>query len=382
MSSAGAARREISLGVTLGSLVGAAFAPLFGPLIDRYGGRRFLVGGAAFMAVCLILLSQMQSEGQLFVVYALGRGTASGLIGLAAGVTVSKWFVRRRGLAIGVMSLGTRMGFALMPIGAQLIVSDWRMAALALAATVAVFGILPSLRWLHARPEALGLLPDGETAATRNSPNRRPYRDEYSWSRQDALRTRAFWLVTFAVSLMSLTGGAVNLHQIPHLVDRGLSPETAALVITLVAAFGGIGVILEGVFDERIGARWTLVIGLVGSAAGVTILILVHSLTMALLYAAVNGLFFGMLVASNQIVFADYFGRDAIGAIRGYSQPFQLGTNAFGPILAGAAHDLTGNYVAAFIPFTLAYLISALALVIAKKPAPPEAAQAAPPAGM
>ena len=380
----GWSRTEISLGVTLGSLVGAAFVPLFGPLIDRYGGRRFLVGGAAFMAVCLILLSQMQSEWQLFVVYALGRGTASGPIGLAAGVTVSKWFVRRRGLAIGVMSLGTRMGFALMPIGAQLIiqVSDWRMAALALAATVAVFGILPSLRWLHARPEALGLLPDGETAATRNSPNRRPYRDEYSWSRQDALRTRACWLVTFAVSLMSLTGGAVNLHQIPHLVDRGLSPETAALVITLVAAFGGIGVILEGVFDERIGARWTLVIGLVGSAAGVTILILVHSLTMALLYAAVNGLFFGMLVASNQIVFADYFGRDAIGAIRGYSQPFQLGTNAFSPILAGAAHDLTGSYVAAFIPFTLAYLISALALVIAKKPAPPEAAQAAPPAGM
>ena len=380
----GWSRTEISLGVTFGSLVGAAFAPLFGPLIDRYGGRRFVVFGTAFMAVCLVLLSQMQSEWQFFLVYALGRGTASGLIGLAAGVTVSKWFVRRRGLAIGVMSLGTRMGFALMPIGAQLIiqVSDWRMAALALAATVAVFGILPSLRWLYARPEALGLLPDGETAAMRNSPHRPAYRDEYSWSRQDALRTRAFWLVTIAVSLMSLTGGAVNLHQIPHLVDRGLTPETAALIITLVAAFGAIGVILEGVLDERIGARWTMVIGLIGSAAGVTVLVLVHSLTMAVLFAAVNGLFFGILVASNQIVFADYFGRDALGAIRGYSQPFQLGTNAFGPILAGAAHDLTGSYVAAFIPFTLAYLVSALALVIAKKPRPPETAQITPPTGM
>ncbi len=288
------------------------------------------------MALCLVLLSLMQSEWQFFLIYALGRGTASGLIGLAAGVTVSKWFVRRRGFAIGVMSLGTRVGFALMPIGAQLIIqaADWRTAALALAATVAVFGILPSLRWLHARPEALGLLPDGETAASRDSPDRPAYREEYSWTRQAALRTRAFWLVTLAVSLMSLTGGAVNLHQIPHLVDRGLSPETAALVITLVAAFGGVGVILEGIFDERIGARWTMVIGLVGSAAGVTILILVHSLATAMLYAAVNGLFFGMLVASNQIVFADYFGRDAIGAIRGFSQPFQLGTNAFGPILA------------------------------------------------
>ncbi len=369
----GWSRTEISLGVALGSFVGAAFAPLFGPLIDRHGSRRFVVGGATFMALCLVLLSLMQSEWQFFLIYALGRGTASGLIGLAAGVTVSKWFVRRRGFAIGVMSLGTRVGFALMPIGAQLIIqaADWRTAALALAATVAVFGILPSLRWLHARPEALGLLPDGETAASRDSPDRPAYREEYSWTRQAALRTRAFWLVTLAVSLMSLTGGAVNLHQIPHLVDRGLSPETAALVITLVAAFGGVGVILEGIFDERIGARWTMVIGLVGSAAGVTILILVHSLATAMLYAAVNGLFFGMLVASNQIVFADYFGRDAIGAIRGFSQPFQLGTNAFGPILAGAAHDLTGSYVAAFIPFTLAYLVSALALVIAKKPRPP-----------
>jgi MFS family permease len=378
----GWSRTEISLGVTLGSFVGAGTAPLFGPLIDRYGGRRFVVGGAALMAVCLVLLSQMQQEWQFLSLYAIGRGTASGLLALATGVTVSKWFVRRRGFAIGVMSLGTRMGFALMPIGVQLIIqaADWRAAALGLAATVAVFGIFPSLWYLHPRPEAMGLLPDGDTDAAQGAD--RPIRhDEYNWERQDALRTKAFWLVTLAVSLMSLTGGAVNLHQIPHLVDRGLSPETAALVITIVAIFGGIGVIAEGFLDERIGARWTMAIGLVGSSAGVTILILVHSLAMALLYAVVNGLFFGLLVASNQVVFADYFGRHALGAIRGYSQPFQLGTNAFGPILAGAAHDLTGSYVAAFAPFAIAYLVSAGALVIAKKPRPPTR-QATPAAGL
>jgi MFS family permease len=371
----GWSRTEISLGVTLGSFVGAAMAPFFGPMIDRYGSRRFVVGGTAFMAICLVLFSQIHSEWQFWLLYALGRGTAAGLIGLAAGVTVSKWFVRHRGRAIGVMSLGTRLGFALMPIGTQLIIqsSDWRTAALALAATVAVFGILPSLRWLHSRPEEFGLLPDGEETPIVGMPVRASSPREYSWNRADALKTRAFWLVTLAVSLMSLTGGAVNLHQIPHLEDRGLSPETAALVITLVAAFGGIGVILEGVLDERVGARWTMVIGLTGSAAGVTILILVHSLEMALLYAVVNGLFFGLLVASNQVVFADYFGRDAIGAIRGYSQPFQLGTNAFGPLLAGAAYDLSGSYVAAFIPFACAYLVAATALVIAKKPPPPRA---------
>jgi MFS family permease len=368
----GWSRTEISLGITLGSFAGAGLAPFFGPLIDRYGGRRFVVGGAIMMIVCLVFLSQMQSEWQFLLLYAIGRGTATGVIALAAGVTVSKWFVRRRGFAIGVMSLGTRFGFALMPIGTQLIIqaADWRMAFLALAATVAMFGILPALWWMHPRPEAMGLVPDGDGGSLQTSTSQSE-KEEYSWSKEDAIRTRAFWLVTLAISLMALTGGAVNLHQIPHLVDRGLSPETAALVITVVAIFGGVGVLIQGPLDARIGARWTLVIGLLGCAVGVTILVFVHSLAMALLFAVVNGLFFGFLIAGGQVVLADYFGRNALGAIRGYSQPFQLGTNAFGPLLGGVAHDLTGSYVAAFIPFAIAYVVAAAALVIAKKPRPP-----------
>jgi MFS transporter, OFA family, oxalate/formate antiporter len=373
----GWSRTEISLGVTLGSFVGAAFAPFFGPLIDRYGGKPFVVGGASLMALGLVALSLMQTEWQFFIIYAIGRGTASGLMGLAAGVTVSKWFVRRRGFAIGVMSLGTRVGFAVMPITVQLIIqsSGWRSAALALAGLVAIFGVLPALKWLHRRPEAFGLEPDGDLPPEQRSPGYTPSPREYSWTRQAALRTRAFWLVTLSVSLMSLAGGAINLHQIPHLVDRGLSPETAALVITLVAIFGGAGVLLEGVLDERIGARWTLVAGLLGSAFGMIFLITVNSIATAIAFAVVYGLAFGLLVASNQVVFADYFGREALGAIRGSATPFQLGTNAFGPILAGGAFDLTGSYMAAFIPLTVAYVISAAALVLASKPVPPDAAR-------
>jgi hypothetical protein len=78
------------------------------------------------------------------------------------------------------------------------------------------------------------------------------------------------------------------------------------------------------------------------------------------------------MVTSSQVVFADYFGREAIGAIRGSAAPFQMGLNAIGPVVAGAAYDLTGNYLAAFIPFTLAYLLAAGSLVIARKPEVPE----------
>ncbi len=376
----GWSRTEISLGVTFGSLVGACFAPIFGPLVDRYGGRRFVVGAACFMSILLLLLSRMQTEWQFYLIYALGRGTGSGLMDLTTAVTVSKWFVRRRGVAIGVMSLGPRLGFALMPIGVQVLIdaANWRTAAVALSATVFVFGALPSLKFLHPRPEAMGLLPDGDEVLPHDE-TRPPPRREVSWTRHEAIRTPAFWLVTLAVSLMSLAGGAINLHQIPHLEDRGLSPDTAALVITVVAVFGGAGVLLEGYVDSKVGARWTMVVGLLGSAVGMVFLISVHGLGMALIFAVVYGLAFGIMVASNQVVFADYFGREAIGAIRGAAAPIQLGLNAVGPVLAGAAYDLTGGYSAAFIPFMVAYIVAAAALVIAKKPPPPESSLTPPP---
>jgi len=368
----GWSRTEISAGVTLGSLVGATFAPFFGPLIDRFGGKPFVVGGAAFIALGLALLSQMETEWQFFVIYALGRGTASGLMSLAAGVTVSKWFIRRRGFAVGVMSLGSRIGFAVLPLSVQLIIdaSGWRTAALALAGIVVVLGILPAARWLHSRPEAFGLAPDGGVPRT-EAGARAVAAAEVNWSRREAVRTRAFWLVTLAVSLQSWAGGAINLHQIPHMVDRGLAPETAAMVLSLLAVFAAAGGLLEGVLDGRIGARWTLCVGLLGSATGMVLLMNVEGIGLALAFAAVYGTAFGLMVASSQVVFADYFGRQALGAIRGAATPAQLGLNAIGPLVAGAAYDLTGSYIAAFVPFTCGYLAAATALAFAGKPEAP-----------
>jgi MFS family permease len=180
---------------------------------------------------------------------------------------------------------------------------------------------------------------------------------------------------------MSWAGGAVNLHQIPHLVDSGLDPSEAALVISLFAVFGAAGALIEGALDERIGARKTMILGLLGSAAGMVVLMNVHTFEMGLVFAGTYGFAFGLMVTSNQIVFADYFGRNAIGAIRGVAGPFQLGFNAAGPIVGGLAFDLTGSYLAAFIPFTIAYVVAAVCLVIAKKPSLP-AASVGPPAGV
>jgi MFS family permease len=382
----GWSRTEISGAMTFGSLAGAFVSPIFGPLIDRYGGKRFVASGALLMGLALIGLSLIHNVWEFYLFYGLGRMVSTGFFDLAAGVTVAKWFVRRRGLAVGLTTLGTRAGFAVMPIGVQLIIGGWgwRDAWLTLAVIVLVLGILPALKYLHPNPEAMGLQPDGDvvppptagelaTGPTAISARgARTFETERNWTREEALRTRAFWLVTAAVSLQAWAGGAINLHQIPHLVDRGLSPESAALIISLLAVFAGAGSLLEGVLDETIGARWTLVVGLLGSAGGMVILMSVHSTAMALAYAAGYGIAFGLMVTSSQVVFADYFGRQALGAIRGTAAPIQLVLNAIGPLVGGAAYDITGSYLAAFIPFTFAYLLAAAALMVARKPRLPE----------
>jgi MFS family permease len=130
--------------------------------------------------------------------------------------------------------------------------------------------------------------------------------------------------------------------------------------------------------DIRIGARWTMCIGLLGSAAGMVLLMSVHSVPMAIVFAGVYGVAFGLMITSGQIVFADYFGREALGAIRGSAAPLQMGLNAIGPLVGGAAYDLTGSYLAAFIPFTCAYLLAATALALARRPARPVVAFHAP----
>jgi MFS family permease len=114
-----------------------------------------------------------------------------------------------------------------------------------------------------------------------------------------------------------------------------------------------------------------MTVGLCGSALGMAVLLSVNGIAIAIVYAAIYGIASGLMITSSQLVFANYFGRESLGAIRGAVAPIQMGLNALGPIIAGLAHDQTGSYLAAFVPFACAYLAAAGALTIARRPLHP-----------
>lgn len=363
-------RLTVSLAVTMGNVGGALVSPLAGAFLDRRGARLPISGGALVMGCSLIAIAFTQALGWFYIFYFLGRATAIGVTDLAVAVAVSNWFIRRRGVAMGIALLGNRAGMALLPLLVQLVVvwAGWRQAWFALGILVLALTVLPALRYLRRRPEDIGLLPDGdprETVAAEAPAARAP---ESDWTLPQAMRTPAFWFVTLATSNVFLISGAVNLHQMPHLEDKGLSATLAVGVVAVFAVFGGVGGLIAGVVRDRIGSRWTMALSLITSASGIVLLIHATNPFLAYLYGVWYGLSFGVMVTMMGVIHADYFGRTALGRIRGFVAPVNIAFNAAGPPLAGWAFDVSGSYAPVFWAFAALLLLAFLWMLLASPP--------------
>jgi len=366
----GWSRLTVSLVITVGNFAGALFAPAVGAILDRRGARFLSGAGMTVMVICLFALALTPSLWWFYVFFGIGRATAVGVIDLAVAVAVANWFIRRRGIAMGLATLGNRAGMALLPLLAQIMIVwwNWRAAWVALGIFVLIAGVGPSFRFLRRRPEDMGLLPDGDSVEVASRSARSATGIETSWSVSDATRTRAFWLITLATSSVFLVSGGINLHQMAHLQDQGLSSTVAVGVVAAFAVFGGLGGLLAGVLQHRIGSRWTFALSLAASAGGLVILIHADNIALAYIYGAWYGLFFGVVATMMAVIYADYFGRMALGRIRGVVAPINIVFNALGPPLAGWAFDVSGSYAVAFWAFTVLYLLAVLWVFLAGPP--------------
>ena len=126
--------------------------------------------------------------------------------------------------------------------------------------------------------------------------------------------------------------------------------------------------LLGGLAQRRLGARWTLAASLAGTASGLVLLIQADSPGLAYLYGVWYGLVFGSVVTMVQVVYAEYFGRESLGSIRGAVAPIQMAFNATGPLLAGWAFDATGSYVQVFWAYAALLLLAAIWMTLARPP--------------
>ncbi len=366
-------RSEVALAISVGGLTAAAAAPFMGHAIDRWGGRWVISGGALGMAICALILSQMQELWHLLVFFAIGRAFAMAAIEPASFVAVSNWFIRKRALVAGFVGIGSRLGFGLMPLVLAVVVDwsgDWRTGWYAVA-VIAILSGIPAVIFMRRRPEDVGLLPDGDpTPSDWDTLPSAPA--ERAFTLRQAVRTRAYWLVGLSLSCVMFAGGAINFHQIPHMIDQGLTRTEAASVVLVFSAMAVVGALSGGAIATRITMRRTMAPALMGMAGGVLLLMNVSSIPTALLFATFYGGVFGVQVALQQVVYAEYFGRRSMGVIRGSMQPVGLMANAGGPFLVGLWYDRTGAYTGAFWLIAVLFVIASIAITLASYPKQPD----------
>ncbi len=352
-------------------LVSAALSPLVGPVVDRRGPRLVMGLGVLSLAGGAVVLAAAHSAWHVMLGYGVVMAFGSVALGeLTGDTTVARWFVRRRGRALAVSTMGLSTAGIVLPLPVALAIghAGWRAAWLALGALTLVLG-LAATAVMRRAPEDHGLVPDGDARGARGDAAAGAAAVEVSLGARQAARTPAFWLLIVSTNLAGLGFFGVNLHLFSYVTDRGLSPALAASLVTYLYTLHTVAKPLWGLIAERVHVRFCIAGCYAGGAVGVLLLLAGSASPVWLVaFATVYGLTRGAQSFVTSLAWADYFGRRAQGAIRGIASPFRHLAAAAGPVVGGVLYDATGNYRLAFAIFAASFAAGALVALVARPP--------------
>ncbi len=363
------------LGVSVGALkfreliqlgTAAIVAPLVGWLADRHGVRPFMVFGALVLAVALYLYSTIESIGDVYWIHFL-MGTTLACCGLVLCVViVSRWFVERRGLALGLMLAGTSLGNSLYPsLNTWLIETyGWR-PAFAYICAIPLLLVPLILLAIKEWPQRLGLQPYGAAGSAAASPQLVVEARALSYG--DILRAPNFWFLGLAAffTFYSILGLSSNLFL--HARQLDFSPPEAARLFLPLFLLGIVGKVGFGWFADRVGEKpaWAVSLGLMLVGA-----LLLATLERDLVLPGVSlfGLGWGGNYSLLQLLTADVFGARSIGKAMGAINVLDAGGGALGPFVTGVLYDVSGNYQLGFGVIVALVALAMVMLVLVRLP--------------
>jgi len=393
----GWSRGQLGLALTFTRIEGGLMGPIEGYMTDRLGARRMVLMGLLILGVGFLVFAGVRNLWMFylaFIVMALGQGLGSWL---PLMTTINNWFSRRRATAMGWASVGSRIGaLLLVPAIAWAVDPEqtrlgWQLTALILGIFTLVIAF-PLTRLIRNRPQDYGQLPDGErpatvpasttressaaegqgpvaSSATATTATRRPpAQDDSDMTAGQALRTPAFWLISFGHGFTSMVILAIMTHLGLLLKDKGFDVQTTGWIVVVYTATAMVFQLVGGYVGDRWPKNIALFIFTTIQAVAVVVLTLSSTLLMFYLYAVLFGIGFGGRNPLTTAIRGEYFGRTSFGRILGLSTVPMNVLLLIGSPMAGYMRDIQDSYDMAFLILAGFNFLGGVLFLFARKP--------------
>ena len=354
-----ASRVTMMLGITLMTLVGGIMSPLFGSLIDRWSLRSMMLIGVFGMSCGYFLLSFTTASWQVPLIYGALMMLGLNLLGpLTTSTLLARWFSRKRGMVLGLAAIGTSVGGFVFPPVIQWLIDayEWRDALRILALGCLILTI-PAVMLVVNSPKDRGLGADG-VALDADAPLVLPEAITF----KSLLADRNFWLIALVMSLLFSAYTGVLSNLVPLALNKGLSAEQGAFLISILAVAGIAGKIGFGTIADRVDLR----LGYAASIVCVIIALLLFATTSSfstfMLASGFMGFATGGMLPVWGAILAILFGAANYGRVMGMMSPVIMPLTLVGAPLAGYIFDVTGGYAPAFVLFAGGLVLALIAL--------------------
>jgi sugar phosphate permease len=357
-------------------ILGGVSGPFVGKWTQTQGPKKVMTVSALGFGTCFILLGFTQALWYFYAIYALLAVLHSGMAFIPVSTVLAGWFVRKRGTAIGFAMLGIATGgLVLAPVVGFITAHfGWRMSFVFLGILVWVLGLPVTLFVVKGSPLEMGLLPDGDLpdspetlkdALEGEGPSQGPGQE--GWPLTAALRTRAFWWIAATYLLAPLAQMGVLQHQVPLIMEAGISQAAAATALGLTSGIGGLGKLAFGRISEMVSIQYAALLCFGLQALGVLMLLHVDSLTWVWIYVITFGFAMGGVIVLLPLLVGHFFGLSSFGVILGTLSMTQALGGSLGSVLSGLVYDWMGSYDVALTAYIGMYLTSILTIFLTGK---------------
>ena len=379
----GWSRALIGGAAAVGGLLATGASPPVGWAIDRYGARLVLVLSLIILGLSTIALAWLSVHIAIFyAAMAVGRIMFSSPLNVGAATVVGRWFVRKRGRATGLLFLSHSGGMVAFPLVATWvsIAYGWQTAWIVLGLMVYAIALAPAALLVAQRPEEVGLLPDGDAPEEHEASEDTAHTTaeaaaEMEWTTRQALRTPALWVLAIGTGFLFLLQSGTNVYQADLLRSRGIDLSLSQLSIVVNAAGTGLGSLLWGRILEKIRVSFTYATVALVMAVACAMFVVADTVAVAFVAAGLFGLAVAGILVVPAVAYADFFGRQSLGTIRGVTEPFTSLGQAIGAVASGLVFQFAGGYGWAFVIYAVLGALTAAALLLARPPRHPDAQQ-------